>query len=108
MTQFAEAPSLFSDQDDVIAVLPLEKGKVPSYMRDHRKRLRERFLAGGATAMPDYEMLELVLFRAIPRQDVKPLARKLIDTFGDFNGVRSAPMVYASLENRVCRCRSPK
>jgi len=91
MTQFAEAPSLFSDQDDVIAVLPLEKGKVPSYMRDHRKRLRERFLAGGATAMPDYEMLELVLFRAIPRQDVKPLARALIDTFGDFNRVVSAP-----------------
>ena len=39
--------------------------------------------------MPDYELLELVLFRAIPRQDVKPLARKLIETFGDFNAVVS-------------------
>jgi DNA repair protein RadC len=40
--------------------------------------------------MPDYELLELVLFRAIPRQDVKPLARLLLDTFGDFNRVISA------------------
>lgn len=91
MTYFAEAPSLFSDHDDVIEVLPLEKGKLPSYVRDHRKRLRERFLSGGAAALPDYEMLELVLFRAIPRQDVKPLARALIDAFGDFNRVLSAP-----------------
>jgi DNA repair protein RadC len=40
--------------------------------------------------MPDYELLELVLFRAIPRQDVKPLARLLLDTFGDFNRVITA------------------
>ena len=91
MTHFAEAPSLFSDHDDVVAVQPLKKGKVPSYMRDHRKRLRDRFMTGGAAALPEYELLELVLFRAIPRQDVKPLARKLIDTFGDFNRVLSAP-----------------
>lgn len=63
----------------------------PSYIRDHRKRLRDRFLAGGADALPDYELLELVLFRAIPRQDVKPLARRLLDRFGDFNAVLSAP-----------------
>jgi hypothetical protein len=61
--------------------------KLPSYIRDHRKRLRERFLEGGATAVPDYELLELVLFGALPRQDVKPLARSLIEAFGDFNGV---------------------
>ena len=63
----------------------------PSYLRDHRQRLRERFAAGGAEAMPDYELLELVLFRAIPRQDVKPLARRLLERFGDFNHVLSAP-----------------
>jgi len=63
----------------------------PSYLRDHRRRLRERFAAAGAEAMPDYELLELVLFRAIPRQDVKPLARRLIECFGDFNHVLSAP-----------------
>ncbi|EDM73166.1 DNA repair protein RadC [Roseobacter sp. AzwK-3b] len=65
-------------------------GRLPSYIRDHRKRLRDRFLSGGAAAMPDYELLELVLFRAIPRRDVKPLARQLLDRFGDFNAVISA------------------
>ena len=48
-------------------------------------------MSGGATAIPDYELLELVLFRAIPRQDVKPLARRLLDKFGDYAGVVSAP-----------------
>ena len=65
-------------------------GKLPSYIADHRKRLRSRFMEGGAAAMPDYELLELLLLRAIPRQDVKPLARLLLDTFGDFNRVVSA------------------
>ncbi|WP_342077758.1 DNA repair protein RadC [Yoonia sp. SS1-5] len=92
MNRFSETRSLFADNDDVVEVAPLPKGRVPSYMQDHRKRLRERFLAGGATPMPDYELLELVLFRAIPRQDVKPLARLLVDTFGDFNRVLSAPI----------------
>ena len=90
MSHFAEAPSLFSDLDDVTDVTPLQKGRLPSYVRDHRKRLRARFVEGGASAVPDYELLELVLFRALPRQDVKPLARQLIDVFGDFNRVLSA------------------
>lgn len=68
------------------------QGKLPSYIKDHRKRLRERFMVGGPAALPDYEMLELVLFRAIPRQDVKPLARALLERFKDFNGVLSAPV----------------
>jgi len=70
---------------------PQQDRRLPSYLRDHRRRLRDRFMQGGAAAMPDYELLELVLFRAIPRQDVKPLARLLLDTFGDFNRVVSAP-----------------
>ncbi len=65
-------------------------GRLPSYISDHRQRLRDRFLQGGGAALPDYELLELVLFRAIPRQDVKPLARLLLDTFGDFNRVITA------------------
>lgn len=69
---------------------PLPQGRLPSYIKDHRARLRERFLQGGAAAMPDYELLELVLFRSIPRRDVKPLARQLLDTFGDFNRVVTA------------------
>ncbi|MGH1369973.1 MAG: RadC family protein [Maritimibacter sp.] len=64
--------------------------RLPSYIKDHRRRLRERFMSGGARSMPDYEMLELVLFRAIPRQDVKPLANRLLARFGDYNGVITA------------------
>ena len=70
---------------------PVAGGRQPSYLADHRRRLRARFMEGGAKGMPDYELLELILFRAIPRQDVKPLARRLIDTFGDLNGVLAAP-----------------
>ncbi|MCG6902239.1 MAG: hypothetical protein LJE68_06105, partial [Rhodobacter sp.] len=84
---FREASLPLFDPDE--ALVPAGADRLPSYIRDHRKRLRERFMAGGAAAMPDYELLELVLFRAIPRRDVKPLARRLLDTFGDFNRVLS-------------------
>jgi len=57
----------------------------------HRERLRERFLSGGANALPDYELLELVLFAAIPRRDVKPLAKALLAKFGSFADVIAAP-----------------
>lgn len=87
--RFAEAalPFLLDEAEP----LPLPSGKTPSYIADHRKRLRGRFTTGGAAAMPDYELLELVLFRAIPRRDVKPLAWALMDRFGDFNRVLTAP-----------------
>lgn len=65
-------------------------GRPPSCLADHRSRLRTRFMAGGPAALADYEMLELVLFRAVPRQDMKPLAHALIARFGDFNGAISA------------------
>ncbi len=81
-------PTPAGDEDEAPAAAL--SGRLPSYIADHRKRLRSRFMEGGAQALPDYEMLELVLFRAIPRQDVKPLARLLLDTFGDFNRVISA------------------
>jgi len=57
----------------------------------HRQRLRARFLKGGDDAVADYELLELVLFRAIPRRDVKPLAKQLLKEFGTFSGVMTAP-----------------
>jgi DNA repair protein RadC len=60
-------------------------------MKGHRERLRSRFMAGGANAMPDYELLELVLFNAIPRRDTKPLAKILIKKFGSFAEVVNAP-----------------
>lgn len=87
MSEIDEAPPL-----PLFAPATPAKARLPSYIADHRARLRERFLAGGPDALPDYELLELILFRAIPRQDVKPLARALMDGFGDFNRVLSAPL----------------
>ena len=60
------------------------------HFHNHRWRLRDRFLSAGPGSLADYEMLELVLFRAIPRRDVKPLAKQLLERFGDLNGVISA------------------
>jgi DNA repair protein RadC len=57
----------------------------------HRERLRARFLKGGADAMPDYELLELTLFAALPRRDTKPLAKALLARFGSFAEVIAAP-----------------
>jgi DNA repair protein RadC len=57
----------------------------------HRERLRARFREAGPDALVDYELLELVLFRAIPQRDVKPLAKLLIATFGSFGEVIAAP-----------------
>lgn len=62
----------------------------PHYL-GHRERLNRRFLDVGPDALPDYELLELVLFRTIPMKDVKPLAKDLIATFGSFAEVLSAP-----------------
>ncbi len=57
----------------------------------HRQRLRRRFLTGGPSAVADYELLELVLFLAQARGDVKPLAKELIRRFGSFADAISAP-----------------
>lgn len=62
-----------------------------AHYHGHRERLRERFHAAGAAALSDYELLELVLFRALPRRDVKPLAKELIARFGSFAEVVNAP-----------------
>ena len=84
--QFSEASLPLFESDEVVISPAIPEGKLPSYIADHRQRLRARFLSGGADAMPDYELLELVLFRAIPRRDVKPLTRELLNKFNDFNG----------------------
>lgn len=89
MRHFSDSQAALFAHDEV-PEHPVKEPRQPSYIRDHRARLRERFLVGGSEALPDYEMLELVLFRAIPRKDVKPLARHLLEVFGDFNGVLSA------------------
>lgn len=57
----------------------------------HRQRLKDRFLAGGRSAIADYELLELVLFNAIPQRDTKELAKALLTRFGSFAAVVNAP-----------------
>ncbi len=56
----------------------------------HRKRLRQRFVDSEGAALADYELLELLLFQAIPRQDTKPIAKALLKRFGSYGGVLAA------------------
>ena len=63
----------------------------PHYL-GHRDRLRERFAAAGPDALPDYELLELLLFRLIPRADTKPIAKALLARFGTLAEVLGAPV----------------
>ncbi len=57
----------------------------------HRERMRARILAGQGETMADYELLEMVLFIALPRVDTKPLAKALIARFGSYSAVIAAP-----------------
>ena len=67
------------------------RDKTPSHVLGHRDRLRARFRESGANALADYEILELLLFRLIPRRDTKPIAKALIERFGSLGGVFGAP-----------------
>jgi DNA repair protein RadC len=75
------------------AVLPQQGSLLPApdLRAGHRQRLKERFTSGGPEALPDYELLELVLFGAIPRRDTKELAKRLLERFGSFAEVINAP-----------------
>ena len=66
---------------------------------EHRSRLRARFLEGGPDALPDYELLELLLFAAIPRRDTKPIAKALLKKFGSYQAVlRAAPEALTEID----------
>ena len=71
--------------------MPEAPAETPHY-HGHRQRLRERFVGAGPGALADYELLELLLFPALPRSDVKPLAKALIERFGGFAGVINADL----------------
>ena len=58
----------------------------------HRDRLRARFQENGSNSVADYELLELILFRSIPRRDIKPIAKELLQRFGSIAEVLSAPV----------------
>ncbi len=64
----------------------------PTSAEGHRKRLRARLLTAGPESVADHELLELVLFLALPRRDTKPIARALLARFGSFAGAVSAPL----------------
>lgn len=83
-----ERPGLFGDAPGAEPAPP--KPAKPGH-DGHRARLRERFRKGGADPLPDYELLELVLFAAQPRRDMKPVAKRLVAAFGGFAGAVSAP-----------------
>jgi DNA repair protein RadC len=68
-----------------------DAGAAGAHYHGHRERLRERFLEAGPAALADFELLELILFRALPRRDVKPLAKELLRIFGSFGEVIAAP-----------------
>src|SRR4051812_50197481 len=87
-----------------------EAEETPHY-HGHRERLRERFRSAGPDALSDYELLEMVLFTAQPRRDMKPVAKALLKKFGSFaeaghapevllreaDGIRRAPITQMSL-----------
>jgi DNA repair protein RadC len=79
------------EQSTFFAVAPDKQKAEPDDKAGHRRRLRERFQNGGADAVPDYELLEMILFRAFPRIDTKPIAKRLLARFGSFADVVSAP-----------------
>ncbi len=81
--------------DSVVEPLP----KVPPRHSGHRERLRERAAKGGIDALPDYELLELLLFRSIPYRDTKPLAKDLLSRFGSLEGIGAAS--HAAIEDQV-------
>lgn len=68
----------------------MSEADAPSYGVGHRRRLRERLLSGGADAFHDHELLEYILALSIPRRDTKPLAKRLITTFGSYSAVLAA------------------
>jgi DNA repair protein RadC len=67
-----------------------EPSETPHY-HGHRERLKKRLLTAGEDALADYELLEMVLFGALPRRDTKPLAKALLAKFGSFADVIAAP-----------------
>jgi DNA repair protein RadC len=81
----------FADASLLDSLSPEIRPAAPALgVEGHRGRLRARFLTGGPEAIADHEMLEMLLFLAVPRRDTKPIARRLIAQFGSFAGALAA------------------
>lgn len=83
------------DEPDLFSILiePKPAPPTPNGAEGHRARMRQRLLKAGPEALADHEMLEMVLFTALPRRDTKPIARELLGRFRSFAGVIGAPEV---------------
>lgn len=92
---FSEFPMAHQHRAPERTVAPSPKAKAPPkekpHYHGHRDRLRARFRDGGTASLSDYELLELLLFRSIPRADTKGPAKALINRFGSFAEVLGAP-----------------
>ncbi|MGL4395606.1 MAG: RadC family protein [Hyphomicrobium sp.] len=87
----APKPNAASDEGTAARREKLARaGEEPDHRIGHRQRLRDRFRNGGGDAMPDYELLELILFRVYARGDTKPIAKRLLAAFGSFAEVVNA------------------
>lgn len=84
------SPATSQEIDRALSASPAPDPTKPHY-HDHRSRLRAKFETAGDGALADYEILELLLFRVIPRKDTKPVAKTLLHRFGDLAGVLAAP-----------------
>lgn len=88
----ADERSFFIDKPvPATATKPRPAASPPAHYHGHRDRLRDRFRDQGASALADYELLELLLFRMLPRRDTKPIAKALIARFGSLSEVLGAP-----------------
>ncbi|HJD60820.1 MAG TPA: DNA repair protein [Rickettsia endosymbiont of Degeeriella rufa] len=70
----------FDGEPEIVPDIAIKEEATPHYI-GHRKRVKERFVTSGAANFSDYALLELMLFSSIPRKDVKPLAKKLLESF---------------------------
>ena len=71
---------------------PSTPGRIAAGTEGHRARMRGRLLANGPAALADVELLEMVLFLALPRRDTMPIAGALLDRFGSFAAAVAAPV----------------
>jgi DNA repair protein RadC len=78
--------------DQIGLLLPVEAPSSIAGSAGHRERMRARLLTAGPDGLADYELLEMLLFLALPRRDTKPVAKALLARFGSFAGAISAPL----------------
>lgn len=84
--------ALFAQDEGARHDQPLGLDDAAPHYAGHRERLRARFKENGSDSLADYEVLELLLFRALPRRDTKPLAKELLRQFGSLSAVLGAPL----------------